>query len=160
MTDASLPPIDIVDFRAEHYSPDGKSIVVSFATRGAAQRRAYALPVQSLYGFIADLQKLQKAPDGAPAPAAAPSVPKAAAPAPGGDAARTAAPNTVAVTVPRRWMVNAVRERNLVVMVFDPQTERQTAFALPAKSIREMAEALVKQAVALETPAPGKTASG
>jgi hypothetical protein len=49
MTDSKLFPIDIVDFRAEHYSHDGQSIVVSFATAQSAERRAYALPVKSLY---------------------------------------------------------------------------------------------------------------
>jgi hypothetical protein len=153
MTDPSLPPIEIVDFKAEHYSPDRKSIIVSFATRGSGQRRFYALPVQSLHGFIADLQNLQPAPG--PAQGAAPAAQL-------GGAARggVAPPNTVEVMLPKRWMLRAIPERKVVVMVFDPQTERQTGYALPAASIREMATALVKQAEELEKSAPGKPASG
>ena len=173
---ASNLPIDIIDFRAERYSPDGKSIIVSFATAQSAERRTYALPVQSIYGFIADLQRMQPgakpAVPGAPAPAAqkaavpAPAAHKAATPTPArtdgaGAPTRTdAAATRIEVSMPKRWMVRPLPERNVVVMVFDPQTERQAAYALPAASIREMADVLVKQADTLEKPAPGKATAG
>ncbi|HZP69183.1 MAG TPA: hypothetical protein VFB29_04490 [Pseudolabrys sp.] len=158
MTQPDPPPLDIVDFKAERYAPDGKTLIVSFATAQSAERRFYALPVQSLYGFIGDLQKLQPVrAASAAAPAAAPAVPpapqKPAKPAPAGSAG-----NRVEVTVPKRWMARPLPERNVVVMVFDPETERQTAYALPPQAIREMAGALIKQADVLEKPAPGPEA--
>jgi len=146
------PPIAIVDFRAEQYSPDRKAIVVSFATAESAERRSYALPVQSLYGFIADLQNLPPAAQTAAAPSAwspPPARPSQASPAPS---------RPVEVTVPRAWMARALPERKLVVMVFDPQTEKQVAYALPPEAVREMAAALVKQAEKLAKDALDKAA--
>jgi hypothetical protein len=112
MPESKAPPVAIVDFRAEQYSPDGKAIVVSFATTESAERRSYALPVQSLYGFIADLQKLPAASQAAQT-AAAPSAPP---PPPVSSPARPT-PTHVEVTVPRAWMARAMPERNVVVML-------------------------------------------
>jgi hypothetical protein len=144
MTDSNSPPIDIVDFKAERYSPDGKAIVVSFATAQSAQRRSYTLPVQSLYGFIADLQKMQR-PSGTVSASNTLATPsKTAGPTAEKD------PNRIDIRVPKRWMLRTgPPERPLVIMVFDPQTEIQAGFALTEKAAREMAAGLVKQADSL-----------
>src|SRR5262245_18038994 len=101
MPESKTPPVAIVDFKAEQYSPDGKAIVVSFATTDSAERRSYTLPVQSLYGFIADLQKLPPAgrPAQTTATASAPP-PRPTGPLP----TPAAASNQVEVTVPKAWM--------------------------------------------------------
>src|SRR5262245_27833065 len=154
MPESQTPPVAIIDFRAEQYSPDGQAIVVSFATAESASRRSYILPVQSLYGFIADLQKLPPAdqPRQTTAAPSASSSPPPVAPSP----APPGAPNQVDVTVPRAWMARALPDRNLVVMVFNPRTGQQVAYAMPPEAVREMAEALVKQAEKLAKDAPGK----
>lgn len=153
MSESKAPPIAIVDFRAEQYSPDGKAIVVSFATAESAERRSYALPVQSLYGFIADLQKLPSTSQAAQGAAASSNAPPPPASAPA-----QPIPARVEVTVPRAWMARALPERKMVVMVFDPQTEKQAAYALPPDAVREMATVLVKQAEKLTKDAPDKAA--
>ena len=146
MTDSNSPPIDIVDFKAERYSPDGKAIVVSFATEESAQRRSYALPVQALYGFIADLQKLQRPSEATATSDASKTQAKMADPISVKDS------KSVNIRVPRKWMLRSgPPDRPLVIMVFDPQTEAQAGFAFPEKAAREMAAGLVKQADALAT---------
>src|SRR5262245_45444277 len=99
MPESKPSQVAIVDFKAEQYSPDGKAIVVSFATAESAERRLYALPVQSLYGFIADLPKLPSA--GRPT-AATPSAPPA--PQVGPAPAPPTPSSQVQVTVPKAWM--------------------------------------------------------
>src|SRR5262245_62560975 len=139
MSESKTPPVAMVEFKAEQYSPAGRAIVVSFATADSAARRSYTLPVQSLYGFIADLQKLPSAGGPIAAAPSAPSPPVGPSPAP-------AASNQVQVTVPKAWMARALPERKLVILVFDPQTEKQVAYALPPEAVREMSAALVKPA--------------
>ncbi len=149
-------PVNIVDFRAEHYSPDGKAVVVSFATELSAERRSYALPVQSLYGFIADLQSLQGAAQGKEAKSpltSNASTPSPASPVPG-------QPDRVTVALPKKWMLKALAERNAVLMVFDPQTVTQSGYALSGSSAREMAMALVKCAEDLANREAGKAKPG
>jgi hypothetical protein len=153
MTDFKLPPIDILDFKAERYSPDGKAIVVSFATKYSAERRSYSLPVESLYGFIADLQKLQRPSVTAPATdaPATPSKSKTAGPPAGGDF------KSINVRVPKKWMLRTgLPAHPLVIMVFDPQTELQAGFALTEKAAREMAAGLTKQANSLTNGAANR----
>src|SRR5262245_19719818 len=62
MSQNKIFPIDVVDFRADNYSSDGKSVVVSLTTKYSAERRTYALPLACLHSFIADLQKLYAPP--------------------------------------------------------------------------------------------------
>jgi hypothetical protein len=141
-------PVNIVDFRAEHYSPDGKVVVVSFATELSTERRSYALPVQSLYGFIADLQKLQTslpATQGEEAKSTLPSSVPNPSPAP----AAPGQADRVTVSLPKKWMLKALPERNAVLMVFDPQAMTQSAYALSGGAAKEIAAALVKCAEGL-----------
>ena len=157
MKPSEAQPTEIVDFRAERYLPDGKNIVVSFATKQSGERQSYTLPVASLYSFIADLQKLQSAGrpvQGATAPAAAPVEPSLS-PAP-----PAATSNRIEVIVPRKWMARGLPERNMVLMIFDPRSERQAAYALPPGAAREMAAGLVKEAEKLAKAASDKAALG
>jgi hypothetical protein len=153
MNQSKTPPIDAIDFRADSYSPDGQSIIVSLATKYSAERQSYSLPVASLYGFIADLQKLHSS--SPTQPTAPPTVPKTATP-------QTAAkdPNRINITVPKKWMVRSgLPDHPFVVMVFDPRTETQAGYALTAASAREMAAGLVKYADVLASHEAGKSKS-
>jgi hypothetical protein len=138
MTERKAMPIDVIDFRAESYSPDGKNIIVSLATKYSAERRAYSLPLASLSSFISDLQNLQsgKRPVETSAVSAA-----AAQPVPAKDL------NQINITVPKNWaMRSGLPDHPFVIMVFNPQTEAQTGFALSAASAKEFAAGLTKYA--------------
>jgi hypothetical protein len=154
MNQSKTPPIDAIDFRADSYSPDGKSIIVSLATKYSAERQSYSLPVASLYGFIADLQKLQSP---SPTQPTAPPTPvsKTATPqTPAKD------PNRINITVPKKWMLRSgLPDHPFLIMVFDPQTETQAGYALSAAAAREMAAALVKYADVLASHEAGKSES-
>ena len=154
MTEPRIQPIEIVDFKAERYLADGKTIAVSFATRQSKERQLYTLPVASLYSFIADLQKLQSASQPAQGAAPSPSPP----PATSSSSPAPPAPTRIDVTVPRKWMARALPERNMVLMMFDPQTEKQAAYALPPDAVRDMAAGLVKAAENLAKGASKKAA--
>ena len=143
-------PIAVVDFRADNYSPDGKSLIVSLATEYSAERQCYSLPVQCLYAFIAGLQKLQSAGASQPTPPADASAPP---PAPEPEIAPAAAKdlNRTNIHIPKRWLLRpGLPEHPLVYLVFDPQTEGQTGYGLSAKSAREMAAHLMQCADMLE----------
>jgi hypothetical protein len=138
MQQSKTPPIRAIDLRADNYSPDGKNIIISFATKYVAERRIYSVPVECLNEFIADLQKLKS-------PTGTTSINTSRQPA----AAQTPEKelNRITVTVPKRWMLRSgLPDHPLVVMVFDPQTEAQAGYALTATAAKEMAVALVKYA--------------
>ena len=138
MQQSKTPPIRAIDFRADNYSPDGKNIIISFATKYVAERRIYSVPVESLNEFIADIQKLRS-------PTGTTPINTSRQPA----AAQTEL-NRITVTVPKRWMLRSgLPDHPLVVMVFDPQTEAQAGYALTATAAREMASGLVKYADAV-----------
>ncbi len=136
MQQSKTPPIRAIDLRADDYSPDGKDVIISFATKYVAERRTYSVPVEYLNEFIADLRKL-KSPTGTTSINM--SRPPAAAQIPDKEL------NRITVTVPKKWMLRSgLPDHPLVVMVFDPQTEAQAGYALTAKAAREMASGLVK----------------
>ena len=104
--------------------------------------------------LIADLQKLQSSA----------SVPAAAPPAPASETATPPPalkdPNRIEIIVPRKWMLRSgLPDHPYVIMVFDPQTEKQSGFALSAKSAREMAAGLMKYADGLAKHEAGKPKS-
>jgi hypothetical protein len=141
MTERKTIPIDVTDFRAESYSPDGKNIIVSLATKYSAERRTYSLPVASLSSFITDPQKLQSAKRTEPVETSAPISAAVAQPAPANDL------NQINITVPKNWaMRSGLPDHPFVIMVFNPQTEAQAGFALTAASAREFAAGLTKYA--------------
>ena len=139
MTESKTIPIDVTDFKAESYSPDGKNIIVSLTTKYSAERRTYSLPVTSLYSFITDLQNLQSAKRPVETSAAVSAA--VAQPAPAKDL------NRINIRVPKKWaMRSGLPEHPFVIMVFDPQTEAQAGFALSAASAKEFAAGLTKYA--------------
>ena len=153
-------PVDALDLRADCYSADTKTIVVSLATIHSPERQTYSLPVTALYSFIADLQRLRSgATSEPPPPAVQPAVPESL-PEPKTTSAATQHQFRLNVTIPRRWIMRSgLPEHPLVYLVFDPQTEKQAGYALAGKSAREMAAGLLKYADVLEQHEAGKTKS-
>jgi len=151
MQQSKAPPINVLDIRAHEYSQDGKNIIISLATKYSAERRTYAVPVGCLYDLISDLRTLKQPSDGAmPAPADETSQ---ADPAPSQASGQTPSPpeakdlTRLNVSVPKKWMLRSgLPEHPLVVLVFDPLTERQSGYGLTAAAAREMAVGLVKYA--------------
>jgi len=146
------PPIDVTDFRADSYSPDGKNVIISLATKYSAEPRTYSLPVARLYAFITDLQKLQSSRPAQPLERATPASETVAPPAPAKpEAAAQPAPvkdpNRINIAVPKKWMMRSgLPDHPCVIVVFDPQTNTQAGFALSAASAKEMAAGLTKYA--------------
>jgi hypothetical protein len=153
MPQSRVPPITVIDMRAHEYSQDGKNIIISLATKYSAERRSYAVPVECLYDLISDLRTLKQTADGARAEPAEASPPEAA---PSQVSAPTASPpqakdlTRLNVIVPKKWMLRSgLPDHPLVVMVFDPMTEKQAGYGLTTTAAREMAVGLVKYADAV-----------
>jgi hypothetical protein len=147
MKPSKTPPINVIALRANDCTPDGNNIIISLITRYSAERE-YSVPVECLYDLIADLQKL-KFPEGA-TPINARGQP-VTAPQQAKDLSQ------IKVTVPKKWMMRSgLPNHPLVVMVFDPQTESQTGYALPETAAREMAVGLVKYADTIAKYEAGK----
>jgi hypothetical protein len=51
-------PISVIALRAEHYSSDGKDIIISVTVKFANAERKYSVPVECFYDLIVDLQRL------------------------------------------------------------------------------------------------------
>jgi hypothetical protein len=51
-------PVSVVALRAESYSADGDSIVVSLRTKYSTAERKYSVPVECFYDLIVDLRRL------------------------------------------------------------------------------------------------------
>jgi hypothetical protein len=51
-------PISVAGLRADGYSPDRKSVVISITTKYSTAERKYSVPVDCLYDLIVDLQRL------------------------------------------------------------------------------------------------------
>ena len=151
MQQSKAPPINVIDIRAHEYSRDGQNIIISLATKHSAERRTYAVPVGCLHDLISDLRTLKQPSDGGTAePADEPSRPD---PAPSQMSGRTTPPPEaktlprIKISVPKKWMLRSgLPDHPLVLMVFDPQTEKQSGYGLTATAAREMAVGLVKYA--------------
>jgi hypothetical protein len=52
-------PISVVALRAESYSADGDSIVVSLRTKYSASERKYYVPIECFLDLIVDLRRLE-----------------------------------------------------------------------------------------------------
>ena len=58
----------------------------------------------------------------------------------------------ISVTVPKTWMVTAdLNERGVVLVIFDPKTDTQAAYALEVEASKKMAAGLIQNANAIET---------
>jgi hypothetical protein len=62
MSQDDASSISVIAFRAERYSQDGKSIVVSFRTKFSSAKRKYLVPMECLRDFTVDLQRLDASP--------------------------------------------------------------------------------------------------
>lgn len=150
MQHSKAPPINVIDIQAHEYSPDGKNIIISLATKYSAERRTYAVPVGCLYDLIADLRTLKQTSDEATAEPA--DEPPQQAPAPAQSNGQASSPEAkdltrLNVTVPKKWMLRSgLPDRPMIVLVFDPLTEKQSGYGLTAGAAREMAVGLVKYA--------------
>ena len=71
-------PVSVTAMRADGYSDDGKSIVISFKTKYSEAERRYSVPVECLSDLLMDLKRLNAPADAAslnetaPNPAAIP----------------------------------------------------------------------------------------
>ena len=54
-------PVSVTAMRADEYSDDGKSIVISLKTKYSAAERRYSVPVECFNDLIQDLQRLNAA---------------------------------------------------------------------------------------------------
>ena len=152
MQQSKAPPINVLDIRAHEYSQDGKNIIISLATKYSAERRSYAVPVGCLYDLISDLRTLKQPSDGA-MPEPADEASSQSDPTPSQAGGQTTPPREAKdltrlnVSVPKKWMLRSgLPDHPLVVLVFDPVTEKQSGYGLTAAAAREMAVGLVKYA--------------
>jgi hypothetical protein len=53
--------ISVIALRADEYSSDGRSVIISLMTKYSAAERKYAVPVECFHDFIVDLQRLNAA---------------------------------------------------------------------------------------------------
>jgi hypothetical protein len=51
-------PISIVALRADAYSPDGRSVIISLTTKFSTAERKYSVPLECFHDLIVDLQRL------------------------------------------------------------------------------------------------------
>jgi hypothetical protein len=51
-------PISVVALRAESYTPDGNSVVISLRTKFSTAERKYSVPIECFHDLIVDLQRL------------------------------------------------------------------------------------------------------
>lgn len=51
-------PVSIVALRADAYSPDRTSVIISLTTKFSTAERKYAVPLVCLHDLIVDLQRL------------------------------------------------------------------------------------------------------
>jgi hypothetical protein len=56
-------PVSIVALRADAYSPDGKSVIISLKTRFSLAERKYSVPLECFYDLIMDLRRLNASAD-------------------------------------------------------------------------------------------------
>ena len=69
--------------------------------------------------------------------------------------------NQTTVRAPKKWMVGSgLPKHKVVLLIFDPQTEAQSGFALSAEAATEMAAGLAKNAEVLKTHASGQQNGG
>lgn len=62
MSDGKTSSISVLALRADGYSPDGKSLIISLTTKYSAAERKYCVPIECFYDLIVDLQRLNAAP--------------------------------------------------------------------------------------------------
>jgi hypothetical protein len=51
-------PVSVIAVRAEAYSPDDKTVVVSLTTKYSSVERTYSVPLECFHDLVDDLQRL------------------------------------------------------------------------------------------------------
>jgi hypothetical protein len=51
-------PVSVLELRAQGYSPDGNSVVISLRTKFSSAERKYSVPIDCFHDLIVDLQRL------------------------------------------------------------------------------------------------------
>jgi hypothetical protein len=51
-------PVSVIALRAEAFSPDDKSVVVSLTTKYSSVERTYSVPLECFHDLVDDLQRL------------------------------------------------------------------------------------------------------
>ena len=129
MNQSKQIPIDIIALRANDRTHDGKNIIISLKPRYSPEQ-TYSVPVECLYELITDLQNLNSSKGTA---AIKPLEQSISAPQPAKDLSR------INVTIPKKWMLKSgLPDHPIVVVIFNPQTEIQSGYALPAAAAKEM----------------------
>ena len=59
--------VNVVALKAEGYSTDGNSVVVSLRTKFSSREQKYSVPIECFRDFIVDLQRLNASKAGEPA---------------------------------------------------------------------------------------------
>ena len=103
------------------------------------EARTYSLPRECLDQMIADITVMGIVPQSKPADKL----------------------NQTTVRAPKKWMIGSgLPKHKVVLLIFDPQTEAQSGFALSAEAASEMAAGLVKNAEVLKNHASGQQDGG
>ena len=61
MSQDQTTPISVIALRANEYSSDGKSVIISLTTKYSTADRTYSVPVECFHDLIVDLQRLNAA---------------------------------------------------------------------------------------------------
>ena len=59
-------PVSVIAFRAEGYSSDRTSVVISLRTKFSSAERKYSIPLECFHDLIVDLQRLNASADNKP----------------------------------------------------------------------------------------------
>jgi hypothetical protein len=60
--------VSVVALRAEGYSTDGNSVVISLRTKFSSAERRYSVPIECFHDLIVDLQRLNSSNSAEPPP--------------------------------------------------------------------------------------------
>lgn len=59
-------PVSVTALRAEEYSDEGRSLIISLTTKHSAAERRYSVPLECFSDLIGDLKRLQASQDVGP----------------------------------------------------------------------------------------------
>jgi len=150
-----MPGISINGIKSCRLSANGTEVHITFISRYSGDFEV-SMPLACRDELLALLTSNAAARPSPPsAPAAAPRTAAAPMPAP---AARPIAspapapeppakPGQISVSVPKKWAVTAdTSVHDVVLLLFNPNMEKQTGYALGPEAAKEMAVGLVKNA--------------
>ena len=58
MSQDEVFPVSVIALRADGYSPDGCSVIISLRTKFSSAERKYSIPLECFHDLIVDLQRL------------------------------------------------------------------------------------------------------